>query len=99
MAARGKRTSPESRPRSRRLLFAILSVGLVSALSSACVTLDKGSEANVPTVTCVLVFGDGCRFDNEDQDKTLQVEKKGDEKTIKKTRTKPFPPIGQHTVP
>ena len=61
--------------------------------------LDKGSEANVPTVTCVLVFGNGCRFDNEDDDRTLQLKKEGDTETLKKTRTKAFPPVGAHGVP
>ena len=77
----------------RRLLLA----SIVASLSSGCVSLDKGAEANVPTVTCVLVFGDGCRFENDNDDRVTLIKRVDEE--IKKTRTRPFPPVGLHRLP
>lgn len=63
-------------------------------LLSGCVALEKGAEANTPTVTCFLIFGDGCRFDSaKDLDKTISEDI--DDHGIE---VLPFPPIGQHAV-
>lgn len=63
---------------------------------AGCVTLDKGAEANVPTVTCVLSFGNSCQFKGE---KTL--DKVHAEGSLGKTVVEPaeFPPVGQHALP